>query len=123
MKIYLNKTIWLVGIVCMPVLLMAHAHALSWEQSSDVNTIIIVNPGSETGNTGVNGRLPDAYFHSGERMHFDRKTLRATEYEHHAKDDSQVPVVPEPETYALMLAGLGLLVIALRRNRDDAFRE
>ena len=27
-----------------------------------------------------------------------------------------VPVIPEPETYALMLAGLALLVVARRRN-------
>lgn len=123
MKTCLNKTICLSGIICMPVLLMAQAHALSWEQSSDVNTIIIVQPGSEMGGTGVNkDSMPGANPQSGGKIHFDRKTLRPAEYVHHARDDSQVPVVPEPETYAMMLAGLGLLVIALRRHKDEANR-
>ena len=32
-----------------------------------------------------------------------------------------VPAVPEPETYAMLLAGLGLLLVVARRgNRDEA---
>jgi hypothetical protein len=35
-------------------------------------------------------------------------------------DSSQVAAVPEPETYAMMLAGLGLIGFAARRRKQQA---
>ena len=48
----------------------------------------------------------------GDNFAFDDMTIGALE--------SVVPTIPEPETYAMMLAGLGLLGLAARRRKQKA---
>jgi len=40
-----------------------------------------------------------------------------------ALDDLSIAVIPEPETYALLLAGLGVLGVGARRTRSWRFAE
>jgi len=116
MKKYTELVKALLGTMAMLLVFMPQAQALSWEQASGSNSIIIVRPGPE------NDKFPGARNEDGHKFKFDRQSLRSTEQEHHVRDDSQVPVVPEPETYAMMLAGLGLLFITMSRQKKSNFK-
>ena len=51
----------------------------------------------------------------------DTKTLPNADTKHPSWGSFHVSVVPEPETYAMMLAGLGLLGFAARRRKSENF--
>lgn len=116
MKKYSDLAITIFGTLAVSLVFMPQAQALSWEQASDAHSIIIVKPAPKNGGS-----------HEGDdkdrlsKFKFERESLRSNESEHHVRDDSQVPVVPEPETYAMMLAGLGLMVITLSRRKKNTF--
>ena len=51
----------------------------------------------------------------------DTKTLPNADTNHPSYGSFHVSVVPEPETYAMMLAGLGLIFFTVRRRKDNHF--
>lgn len=116
MKKYTELAKAVLGTLALLVVFMPQAQALSWEQASGSNSIIIVRPGPD------NDKFPGARNDKEPKFKFDRESLRSNEPEHHVRDDTQVPVVPEPETYAMLLAGLGLLVITISRQKKNNFK-
>lgn len=122
---------WLLGVlmIIMPILFIPQAQAFSWEKSSDLNAFI-ESAATTLESKDLNSlytRVTDPYYERGAldkiwlKSETNRRLLRSFEYVRQTRDDSQVPIIPEPETYAMMLAGLGLLIITLRRQRGDQF--
>lgn len=102
----------------MLAVFMPQAQALSWEQSAAKSLVL-----SEESTQVLNAKLPEAYYEKRElyknKLKLDRKSPHTAKPEQHSSDESHVAAVPEPETYAMMLTGLGLLVVTLSgRNRQ-----
>jgi hypothetical protein len=59
-------------------------------------------------------------FHAGRQVNLDKSSLLFA-WAVHDGDVGPVATVPEPQTYALMLAGLFMMIPLARRRRRDAF--
>jgi len=78
------------------------------------NTTVVGNPDTISLNAGV----PSTFYVS---LVLDTKTTPDTDTLHPSWGSFHVNVVPEPETYAMLLAGLGLMgFVARRRQRNLA---
>lgn len=111
-----NFKITVCCLTSMLIAFMPPAQALSWE----ISTVTHITA-SATEDTGVlNSKLPEVYDAStvqdANKMTFDRKAQTRVS-KSHISNAFQTPVIPEPQTYAMILTGLGLLFVTLRRRK------
>lgn len=129
MKKYVKFAIVMLSTMFVSFLFVTETQALSWESCSD-STVFLKTETSLTINNfdgALNGKAFEVY---NEKALLDKrgvksesygKALRSFEYVHHAIDNSQVPVIPEPATYAMVLAGIGLLAFTLRHRKSNIY--
>lgn len=101
--------------------LMPQAQALSWEQSAGSKSLVIAYGDTNA----LRGKLPDAYYEKSEpnklKPQPDRSSPHGANAKQRSKDDTHVAAVPEPQTYAMMLTGLGLLLVTLKGRNKKHF--
>lgn len=126
MEKLIKITVTLLGTVSMLAIFISQAQALSWETSTDLKFVMdsdLAGPENEVAGS-LYGKLSDTTFLeqsvlNNKKERFEQKPLKFAESQ--VRANSQVPVVPEPQTYAMILAGLGLLGITLSRRKNNTF--